>query len=93
MEKVRCIRHIFRNYKEQGKRLFFCPVGLPKNVFFEQNFTLERWRCRTLRPYCPILNECFLNFTVYHDTKVESYVNVYACSYYISLDMQCLNIH
>ena len=34
MEILRFIHHIFRNYKKQGKRLFFWPVGQPKNVFF-----------------------------------------------------------
>ena len=42
MDILRCIHQIFRNYKEQGKRLFFfCPVGQPKNVFFRVEFIRE----------------------------------------------------
>ena len=35
MEILGYIHHILRNYKEQGKRLLFWPLGQPKNVFFE----------------------------------------------------------
>ena len=123
MDILRCIHHIFRNYKKQGKRLFFfCPVGQPKNVFFSgilySNICGIKFYSTSVTeyiPYCPILNECFyillqsitlitrhklqcvffLNFTVYHNTKIEWYVNVYACAcpYWHSIRIPSVNLH
>ena len=42
MDILRCIHHIFRNYKEQGKRLFFfVRLDNLKMFFFRVEFIRE----------------------------------------------------